>query len=189
MPADSPRTERPLYEAPRMILIYAFWGWIGPFLIAFLMSKGIPTDQAVSWGGTITAGIILLGAPSSWLWGIVADKKGRTFAIIVAGVCSVAGEIILGFLFGQSLALIVLAGGLLVNRREGWISVSIKERKPLEKGYPEDVVSIASQAGQLKPSARSSLLRLLSKPGAAELLSALDKLSADDSSEDKNQSL
>jgi len=91
--------------------LYAFWGWIGPFLIATLMSKGIPTDQAVSWGGAITAGIILLGAPSSWLWGIVADKKGRTFAIIVAGTCSVAGEIILGYLFGQSLALIVLAGG------------------------------------------------------------------------------
>ena len=91
--------------------LYAFWGWIGPFLIASLMSQGIPTDKAVSWGGTITAGIILLGAPSSWLWGIVADKKGRTFAIIVAGACSVAGEIILGYLFGQSLALIVLVGG------------------------------------------------------------------------------
>ena len=91
--------------------LFAFWGWIGPFLIACLMSQGIPTDKAVSWGGTITACIILLGAPSSWLWGIVADKKGRTFAIIVAGACSVAGEIILGYLFGQSLALIVLAGG------------------------------------------------------------------------------
>jgi MFS family permease len=91
--------------------LFAFWGWVGPFLIASLMSKGIPTDKAVSWGGTITACIILLGAPSSWLWGIVADKKGRTFAIIVAGACSVAGEIILGYLFGQSLALIVLASG------------------------------------------------------------------------------
>ncbi len=91
--------------------LYAFWGWIGPFLIAALISKGISADQAVSWGGAITAGIILLGAPSSWLWGIVADKKGRTFAIIVAGACSVAGEVILGLLFGQSLALIVLAGG------------------------------------------------------------------------------
>jgi MFS family permease len=69
------------------------------------------TDQAVSWGGTIVAGIILLGAPSSWLWGIVADKKGRTFAIIVAGACSVAGQIILGYLFGQSMVLIILVGG------------------------------------------------------------------------------
>ncbi len=91
--------------------LYAFWGWIGPFLIASLLSRGLPSDQAVSWGGAITAGIIILGAPSSWLWGIVADRKGRTFAIIVAGACSVAGELILGHLFGQSLALVVLAGG------------------------------------------------------------------------------
>ncbi len=95
------------------------------------------------------------------------------------------GNLILGTL----LVLIVLAGGLLVNRRERWISVSFRERKPLEKGYPDDVVGIAAQAGQLRPAARSSLARLLSKPGAADLLSALDKLSADDSSEDKNQSL
>jgi MFS family permease len=97
--------------AGHMWELYAFWGWIGPFLIATLMSKGMPTDQAVSWGGMITAGVILLGAPSSWLWGMVADKKGRTFAIIVAGLCSVAGEIILGSIFSQPLALIVLAGG------------------------------------------------------------------------------
>ncbi|MGP8050231.1 MAG: MFS transporter [Desulfobaccales bacterium] len=93
--------------------LYAFWGWIGPFLIAALISKGIATNQAVSWGGAVTAGIILLGAPSSWLWGIVADKKGRTFALIVAGVCSVAGEIVIGFLFGHSLALLLIAGGWL----------------------------------------------------------------------------
>lgn len=91
--------------------LYAFWGWIGPFLIASLLGQGMATDQAVSWGGTIAAGIILLGAPSSWLWGIVADKKGRTFAIIVAGACSVAGQIILGYLFGQSMVLIILVGG------------------------------------------------------------------------------
>ncbi len=99
--------------AGHMWELYAFWGWIGPFLIAALISKGIPTDQAVSWGGAITAGIILLGAPSSWLWGIVADRLGRTFAIIVAGTCSVAGEIVIGYLFGHSLALIVIAGGWL----------------------------------------------------------------------------
>jgi MFS family permease len=99
--------------AGHMWELYAFWGWIGPFLIAALLSKGIPPDQAVSWGGAVTAGIILLGAPSSWLWGIVSDKKGRTFAIIVAGACSVAGEIIIGYLFGHSTALIVIAGGWL----------------------------------------------------------------------------
>lgn len=91
--------------------LYAFWGWIGPFVMASLLSSGLPIEKAVSWGGMLTAAIILLGVPSSWIWGIVADKKGRTFAIMVAGICSVAGELVLGNFFGHSLALIALVGG------------------------------------------------------------------------------
>ena len=70
-----------------MIFISAFWGWIGPFLVASLMARGLSTDKAVSLGGTITA------------------------AIIGAGACSVAGEIILGFLISHSLTLVALVGG------------------------------------------------------------------------------
>lgn len=91
--------------------LYAFWGWIGPFVVSSILSNGKPVEQAVEWGGAITAAIILLGVPSCWLWGIVADKKGRTFAIIVAGVCSVFGEVLIGWFFGRSLALVVLVGG------------------------------------------------------------------------------
>lgn len=91
--------------------LYAFWGWIGPFVMSSLLSVGFPADRAVDWGGMLTAGIILLGVPSSWIWGVVADRKGRTFAIIVAGICSVVGELVLGNFFGHSLALIALAGG------------------------------------------------------------------------------
>jgi MFS family permease len=43
--------------------------------------------------------------------GVVADRRGRTFAIIVAGLCSIIGELLIGYLFGQSIALVVLAGG------------------------------------------------------------------------------
>lgn len=93
--------------------LYAFWGWVGPFVLSSLLSVGIPSDKAVAWGGSLTAAIILLGVPSSWLWGIVADKKGRTFAIIIAGICSVAGQALIGHFFGHSLGLIVLVGGWL----------------------------------------------------------------------------
>ncbi|MEN6438590.1 MAG: MFS transporter [Syntrophobacter sp.] len=90
--------------------LYAFWGWVGPFVLSSLLSVGIPSDKAVGWGGSITAAIILLGVPSSWLWGIVADKKGRTFAIVIAGICSVAGEALIGHFFGHSLGLVVMIG-------------------------------------------------------------------------------
>jgi hypothetical protein len=73
-----------------------------------------------------------------------------------------------------------------INRREGWISVSFIEKKGLDKEYPQDVIGIADQATKLSTPARRSLARLLAKPAAtAELLAALDRLSADDSSGDK----
>jgi hypothetical protein len=91
--------------------LYAFWGWIGPFVVSSILSTGQPVERAVDWGGGVTAAIILLGVPSCWLWGIVADRRGRTFAIIVAGLCSVFGELLIGMIFGRSLALLVLVGG------------------------------------------------------------------------------
>jgi MFS family permease len=90
--------------------LYAFWGWIGPFLVSAALTVGMAPDEAVKWGGTFAAAIILIGAPASWGWGIVADKKGRTWSIMVASVLSVGAECFLGFLYGHSLAILVLLG-------------------------------------------------------------------------------
>lgn len=90
--------------------LYAFWGWIGPFLVSAALTVGMAPDEAVKWGGTFAAAIILIGAPASWGWGIVADRKGRTWAIMVASVLSVAAECFLGYLYGHSLAVLVLFG-------------------------------------------------------------------------------
>ncbi len=82
---------------------------------------------------------------------------------------------------------LLLGGGYLVNRREGWISVSFKEKKPLDKEYPADVADIASQVAKLKPASRKSLRNLLGKPRAtAEFLSAIDTLSEEDSPEEES---
>jgi MFS family permease len=88
--------------------LYAFWGWIGPFLVSAALALGMAPDEAVKWGATFAAAIILIGAPASWGWGIVADRKGRTWAIIVASVLSAGAECFLGFLYGHSLAILVL---------------------------------------------------------------------------------
>ena len=90
--------------------LYAFWGWIGPFLVSAALTVGMAPDEAVKWGGTFAAAIILIGAPASWGWGIVADKKGRTWAIMVASILSVGAECFLGYLYGHSLAILVLLG-------------------------------------------------------------------------------
>ena len=90
--------------------LYAFWGWIGPFLVSAALAVGMSPDEAVKWGGTLAAAIILIGAPATWGWGIVADRKGRTWAIMTASVLSVGAEFLLGYLYGHSLAMLVLVG-------------------------------------------------------------------------------
>ena len=82
--------------------LYAFWGRIGPFLVSAALTAGMGPDEAVKWGGTGAAAIILIGAPATWVWGIAADRKGRTWAIIVASLLSVAAECFPGFLYGDS---------------------------------------------------------------------------------------
>jgi hypothetical protein len=85
------------------------------------------------------------------------------------------------------IAAILLGGGILVARREGWVRISFKEMKPLEKEYPTDVVELAAELSHLDPAARGTLRRLITKPQAASnLLSALDELSAQDPSDSKN---
>ena len=90
--------------------LYAFWGWIGPFLVAAALAVGMPPDEAVKWGGTLAAAIILIGAPATWGWGVVADRKGRTWAIMTASILSVGAEFFLGYLYGHSLAIVVMVG-------------------------------------------------------------------------------
>ena len=91
--------------------LYAFWGWIGPFLVASALASGMAASEAVSWGGAFAAGIIVMGAPSSWIWGRVADKIGRTHAIVSAGLFSALIEFGLGYLYGHGLAVLVVAAG------------------------------------------------------------------------------
>jgi len=90
--------------------LYAFWGWIGPFLVSAALMVGMPPDAGVRWGGTFAAIIILIGAPASWCWGKVSDRKGRTWTIMVASVLSIGAECFLGYLYGHSLAILVLLG-------------------------------------------------------------------------------
>lgn len=83
---------------------------------------------------------------------------------------------------------LLAAGVYIVNRREGWISVSFTEKKAVSREYPQDVLGIADKAEKLSANARKSLGRLLEKPAAADLLAALDKLTPDDASGEKHSS-
>ncbi len=92
--------------------------------------------------------------------------------------------------WGNVILIIVLVGLLAVglffiNKREGWVSVAFTEKKPVGKEYPADVLGIADQVEKLGTGGRKALARLLNRPAAADVLAALDKLSTDDPSGDK----
>ena len=90
--------------------LYAFWGWIGPFMTASFFAAGFAEAEATAWGGRLAAIIIMLGAPAVWLVGILADRWGRTRAILLAATCSLAAQFFFGFLYGRSLVLLILVG-------------------------------------------------------------------------------
>jgi hypothetical protein len=90
-----------------------------------------------------------------------------------------------------NIILTVLLIGLLgvglffINKREGWVSISLSEKKPVSREYTEDVLAIAEQVEKLGTSGRKALARLLDRPAASDVLTAIDRLSADEKSGDK----
>lgn len=90
--------------------LYAFWGWIGPFMVANALAAGYPTHDAISLGGLLAAIIILFGAPAVWIMGIAADRWGRTKTIILAATCSLVAQFGFGYMFAKSLTLVFIIG-------------------------------------------------------------------------------
>lgn len=90
--------------------LYAFWGWIGAYMMASCVAAGYSTAQAVAKGGLLAAIIILVGAPAVYLMGLAADKWGRTKAITVAATCSLVPEFFFGYMFGMPLWTVVVVG-------------------------------------------------------------------------------
>lgn len=90
--------------------LYAFMGWVGPFMVAVAIGSGMEMADAVATGGVIAATIILLGAPASAIWGIIADKWGRTKSIILVATFSTLGQLFFGYLYSYSLTLVVIVG-------------------------------------------------------------------------------
>ena len=87
------------------------------------------------------------------------------------------------------IVVLVLGGGFLGARREGWIKISFQETKQIKESYPADVVDMIPDLTKLKPVARKDLRKLLSKPGtAAELFALVAKLTKDEEPPNQQES-
>lgn len=90
--------------------LYAFWGWIGPFLAAWALNAGWGASRGASFSGVASAGIIMAGSLAVAGIGFLSDRLGRRKTILLAGTASCAAEFLFGFLFRGSLAAVLGAG-------------------------------------------------------------------------------
>jgi MFS family permease len=90
--------------------LYAFWGWIGPFMVASTSLMGASASYAAALGSQLAGFIVLVGVPAVWLWGVVADRVGRIRAIIIASLFSLVPEFFYGYLIDRTLAILMGIG-------------------------------------------------------------------------------
>lgn len=88
--------------------LYAFWGWIGPFLVANLVHYGFPLDRAVFLGGLGASMAIASGAVGVWMAGSISDRMGRVKVVMAVSLCSIIGNGIYGFTFGSGIVTVTL---------------------------------------------------------------------------------
>ena len=90
--------------------LYAFWGWVGPAMVAAATAAGTGGAEAAKLGSQMASLLILMGAPAPWLLGTLSDRIGRSTA---AGLCLLASglaSLVFGWLIGGPLLPVILLG-------------------------------------------------------------------------------
>ncbi len=137
-------------------------------------TTAVPSQPASS-AAPATTGAASTAAPVVVPAADMVDYSQRYDAVALGKTPVNIGNIILIAI----LAVLVLAGGFLVLKREGWIKVSFEDPKrvPIQKKYPADVVEMLPGISRLKPDSRRILQNILAKPQVAtDLLASIDKL-------------
>jgi len=88
--------------------LFGMWGWLAPFMVESLRTRGSPPTQALAFGGLLAAGAVGLGGSVGALaGGRLSDRLGRAqaaaFMLAISLVCS-AG---FGWLFRAPLWLLI----------------------------------------------------------------------------------
>lgn len=115
----------------------------------------------------------------------IVDYSQRYDAIALGKQSVNIGNIIVIVL----IAVLLIGGGFLVAKREGWINVSFDNPKRIavQEKYPADVVEMLPEVTRLKPASRRALHHILAKPqAAADLFASIDQLSEEKSATDES---
>lgn len=106
--------------------LYAMWAWAPVFLAASFRASG----HAPVWASLVAFATIGVGAASSLLAGVLADRLGRTTIAIASLVVSAACALLVGWLFGAHpllVATLCLIWGFAVIADSAQFSACISE--------------------------------------------------------------
>jgi MFS family permease len=153
--------------------LYAMWAWLPVFLHQSFAARGLQNaDTKAAW---LTFATIAAGAAGSWLGGIVADRRGRTFvtttAMSASGICA----LLIGWLYSAPLFLLMpvaIIWGITVIADSAQFSASVAELA--EPGSVGTLLTAQTCAGFLLTMVSIHLVpevqALLGWPGAFTML-------------------
>jgi MFS family permease len=114
--------------------LFGMWGWMGPFMVASLTSRGSAPHTALVMGGTLAAAIIGLGGIiGAVAGGRLSDRLGRPRAAMLMLGASLPCSLAFGWLFHAPLAVVMAIGlvyGTVVLADSPAYSASLMELVP-----------------------------------------------------------
>ncbi|HEV8338049.1 MAG TPA: MFS transporter [bacterium] len=91
--------------------LFGMWGWLAPFMVAALTTRGVSSEAAIAWGGLLAAGAIGLGGGVGAVFGgRISDRLGRARAAMMILALSLACSLGFGWLLRAPIVLLVAAG-------------------------------------------------------------------------------
>lgn len=122
------RSEMPLLKSMKKVLVdknlnavhfayvghmwelYAFWGWIGPFMIFTAQNSGFSYEEAQRFGNFFAGLFIVVGAFGTWFAGKLSDRWGRFPIVKMLLSTSLICSLLFGWLSALPFAFIVIVG-------------------------------------------------------------------------------
>ncbi|MEK5443000.1 MFS transporter [Fredinandcohnia sp. FSL W7-1320] len=110
--------------------LYAFWGWVGPFMVFTAMTHGFSIKEAQQVGNLWAGIFIVIGALGTWMGGELSDRIGRVKALKPLLLTGLLSSFIFGWISSIPFSVIIIIGiiyGITVAGDSPIYSVAISE--------------------------------------------------------------
>lgn len=116
--------------AGHMWELYAFWGWVGPFMVYTAMAHGFSAGEAQEIGNLWAGIFIVIGALGTWMGGELSDRIGRVKALKPLLLIGLFCSLVFGWISSIPFPVVIIIGilyGITVVGDSPIYSVAISE--------------------------------------------------------------